>query len=118
MLTRKLVENAARSIHRRFQDPPCATQPPQITQADADFVNSVLGEGVVSPTAPTLSEMASSLGTSFAQWAKAGFAMASDETIAARMAICKECEFWDQAGYGGTGRCAKCGCSTPRWMGS
>jgi hypothetical protein len=84
----------------------------QITQADADFANGVLGDRVVSPTEPTLAQKAKSLGSSMSDWAKAGFSMASTETLESRLAICKGCEFWDAAGFGGTGKCSKCGCST------
>lgn len=92
--------------------PTVVTKTAQVTQADADFVNGVLGDQVVSPTTPTLPQMAKSLGSSVAGWAKAGFAMASIETVDARLAICKACDLWDQTGFGGTGRCSKCGCST------
>lgn len=84
----------------------------QITQADAQFANEVLGQKVVLPTAPTLVQMAGSLGSSVAGWAKAGFAMASTETLDYRLKICRGCELWDQTGFGDTGKCAKCGCST------
>jgi hypothetical protein len=84
----------------------------QITRVDADFANGVLGGRVVSPTEPTLAQKAMSLGSSMSDWAKAGFSMASTETLESRLTICKGCEFWDAAGFGGTGRCSKCGCST------
>lgn len=61
---------------------------------------------------PTLGEMAKSLGTGVTQWAKAGFPMVSPEILAIRLEICQGCEFWDATGFGGTGRCAHCGCST------
>jgi hypothetical protein len=84
----------------------------QITRADADFANGVLGGRVVTPTEPTLAQKAKSLGLSVVGWAKAGFAMASAETLEARLAICRGCEFWDATGFGGTGKCSECGCST------
>ena len=82
---------------------------PQITAHDAEFVNGILGDKSVSPTIP---QMAKRLGSSVAGWAKGGFPMASAETLGERLAICKACNFWDQGGFGGTGRCSICGCST------
>ena len=84
----------------------------QITRADADFANGVLGGLVVSPTEPTFAQKAKSLGSSVSDWAKTGFSLASAETLEARLAICRGCEFWDATGFGGSGRCSKCGCST------
>lgn len=82
---------------------------PQITAHDAEFVNGILGDKSVSPTLP---QMAKSLGSAVAGWAKAGFAMASAETLASRLSICGACDLWDPTAFGGTGRCSKCGCST------
>jgi hypothetical protein len=38
-------------------------------------------------------------------------AMASDEVVAERKAICVACVNWDARGYGGLGKCNACGCS-------
>jgi hypothetical protein len=65
-----------------------------------------------SVTPPTLPQIASSLASSVGEWAKAGLPVATSEQLDSRMAICKSCEFWDQSGFAGTGRCKKCGCST------
>jgi hypothetical protein len=35
----------------------------------------------------------------------------SNTNYSARLEICKSCEFFDQKGYWGTGKCKKCGCS-------
>lgn len=61
---------------------------------------------------PALPQMASSLAGSMATWAMGGFQVAEESTLAGRLAICHGCEFWDAKGFGGTGRCQKCGCST------
>lgn len=61
---------------------------------------------------PSLPQQAASLAGSMATWAKGGFQVADEATLASRMEICKGCEFWDAAGFGGTGRCQRCGCST------
>jgi hypothetical protein len=64
------------------------------------------------PQHPSLPQMAASFAGSMVGWAKGGFQVTDEETLAERLAICKGCEFWDQSGYGGTGRCQNCGCST------
>jgi hypothetical protein len=56
--------------------------------------------------------MAASLGGSVAMWAACGFKLAEADTWAARLKTCRACEFWDGQGFGRTGRCRKCGCST------
>jgi len=45
-------------------------------------------------------------------WAENRFPVVSQDQLAHRLGICQACEFWDQTGFGGTGRCSKCGCST------
>jgi len=67
---------------------------------------------VVPPPDPSLLEKAKSLAQATGSWAKGGFKLADESTLAGRMAICKACEFWDHSGFAGTGRCQKCGCST------
>jgi len=37
---------------------------------------------------------------------------ASGEVFKQRMEICGKCEFWNGSGFGGTGKCEKCGCSS------
>lgn len=37
---------------------------------------------------------------------------ASEEIFKQRMEICGKCEFWNSSGFGGTGKCEKCGCSS------
>jgi hypothetical protein len=61
---------------------------------------------------PTLLGKAGSLASSVGNWAKAGFQVVDEATLASRMEICKGCEFWDASGFVGTGKCRKCGCST------
>jgi hypothetical protein len=60
----------------------------------------------------TLPQQAASLAKESARWASCGFSLATFEELAKRMALCHECEFWDARGFGGSGRCRKCGCST------
>jgi hypothetical protein len=63
-------------------------------------------------TQPSLMQKATSLATSTAQWVSRGFPVVSESALTERLAICKGCEFWNAEGFGGTGRCQKCGCST------
>lgn len=46
------------------------------------------------------------------KWVGQRFPPCPPEELEARLATCKGCEFWDQAGFAGTGSCKKCGCST------
>lgn len=46
------------------------------------------------------------------EWMENGFPTASKQQLDNRLSICKSCEFWDRFGFGGTGKCKKCGCST------
>ena len=61
---------------------------------------------------PSLLTQARTMGSSVATWAVNGFQTATPEQLASRLDICKGCEFWNQTGFGGTGSCTKCGCST------
>jgi hypothetical protein len=47
-----------------------------------------------------------------ARWASKGFPIANKEIIESRYSICKECDKWNSNGFGGTGKCTACGCST------
>jgi hypothetical protein len=79
------------------------------------MLNRMIREKGLRPPAypnPSLLEKAKSLAQATGSWAKGGFQVADEATLASRMAICKGCEFWDQSGFVGTGRCQKCGCST------
>lgn len=67
--------------------------------------------GVSLPSLPDRVTSASFAG-SMVGWAKGGFQVTAEETLAERLAICAACPEWDQAGFFGTGRCQKCGCST------
>ena len=86
----------------------------QITKADTDFVNDILGDETNKEEFrhPTMIQMAKSLTESVVDWTKAGFKTVSEETLNKRLEICGKCEFWDASGFGGTGKCKKCGCST------
>lgn len=43
--------------------------------------------------------------------AKNGFRNATETTYNLRKNICDACQFWDADGWGGLGKCEKCGCS-------
>jgi hypothetical protein len=60
---------------------------------------------------PTLVDMSKNLYSAMAEWAKAGFVMATEDVVADRKAICVACPEWVGDGYLGMGKCKKCGCS-------
>ena len=57
------------------------------------------------------SQQAGSFGKALGQWVNAGAPVATDQQITFRRLICGKCDFWDQAGYAGTGACRKCTCA-------
>ena len=57
-------------------------------------------------------KMSGSVILSLAKWANSGMQITTPEQLNARKAICATCEFWNPAGFSGTGSCKKCGCST------
>jgi predicted Zn-ribbon and HTH transcriptional regulator len=61
---------------------------------------------------PKIRDMAKSLGSSVAKFIKSGMRKVSPEQFEERLQVCKTCDLWDSSGFGGTGRCKKCGCST------
>lgn len=61
---------------------------------------------------PTALDMAKSLLTDTAKWAKKGFKLASGDVITRRFEQCQNCAYWDRKAWGGSGRCTVCGCST------
>jgi hypothetical protein len=61
---------------------------------------------------PSIEEMAKSITKSATQWIKNGIKITSESALKTRIEICSDCEFWNSKGFGGTGRCMKCGCST------
>ena len=69
-------------------------------------------EFVSSHPEPSLVDKVKYFSSSMAIWAKTGFKSATQEQLETRMETCKGCEFWDASGFGGTGSCKKCGCST------
>lgn len=67
---------------------------------------------IASVKPPSLPKQAATLGKALGNWTASGFAATPPDILAAREAICRACLEWDAAAMGGTGRCAKCGCST------
>lgn len=61
---------------------------------------------------PSLVTQAGTLATSLAQFTASGFKTVTKEVYEERKRICEGCEFFDPAGFGGVGRCRKCGCSS------
>lgn len=61
---------------------------------------------------PTLADMAGSAAKAAYNWVKSGFSTVDEQTLLTRIETCMGCDLWDAAGFGGSGRCKKCGCST------
>lgn len=61
-------------------------------------------------TTPTLAQKVGSAASSVATWAANGFPISPD--FENRLAICQACPSFDSSGFGGTGSCKLCGCST------
>lgn len=61
---------------------------------------------------PSLPEMVQSLWLATSTFAKAGFPLVDYATFERRVAMCRGCDQWDAQGFGGSGRCRLCGCST------
>ena len=57
------------------------------------------------------SKQAVALGKSLGEWVGAGAPMATQAEIISRRMICGKCDFWNAAGYKGTGACRKCTCA-------
>jgi hypothetical protein len=66
----------------------------------------------VKPVSPSIIEQSKSFTGSMADWAKSKFELVDNDTFLNRLSICKGCEFWNEMGFGKTGKCEKCGCST------
>lgn len=53
---------------------------------------------------------------SMVQWAKGGFKVSQD-AYNRRMAICRDCPFWEENSRLGYGKCKKCGCGKGKqWL--
>jgi hypothetical protein len=63
-------------------------------------------------TPPPLKKQIKTFVKSMAIWAKNLFPVASKKTYEKRLSICNGCEFYDPSGWGGRGKCLKCGCCT------
>lgn len=60
----------------------------------------------------TLAGMAKSFFGSALKFAASGFPVTPLERLEERLALCASCEHWNADGFGGTGQCRACGCST------
>jgi hypothetical protein len=50
-------------------------------------------------------------------WAENGFQRVSQEVFDKRIGICRTCEFWEEKGNLGMGKCLKCGCGRGKhWL--
>ena len=50
-------------------------------------------------------------------WAENGFQRVGQEVFDKRIGICRTCEFWEEKGNLGMGKCLKCGCGRGKhWL--
>jgi hypothetical protein len=63
-------------------------------------------------TPPTITDMAKSFFSGAAQFVAAGMPRTPLEQLQVRLDTCRACEYWNPDGFGGTGSCRRCGCST------
>lgn len=61
---------------------------------------------------PSVDSMMRSLAKSATKWVGSGLKIVDESTMKSRLRACQECPHWNPNGFGGTGRCMKCGCST------
>jgi hypothetical protein len=103
-------------INKHFKDPN------SVSNDDLAYINNlfssmkdrtiVANSSDESSDSPTLTEQVKTFTGSVVGWAKSGFDLVDNDTFSNRLSICKGCEFWDEIGFGKTGKCKKCGCST------
>ena len=68
---------------------------------------------------PKPREMAKNFAVAMFEYAKDGFKNTTPEQHGQRLAICRACEYWEEGGYYGLGKCRKCGCSGAKlWIDS
>ena len=54
---------------------------------------------------------------SMATWAGSGFKKVQQHVFDKRMNICRQCQFWQENGNMGMGKCLKCGCGRGKhWL--
>jgi hypothetical protein len=54
---------------------------------------------------------------SMATWAGSGFKKVQQHVFEKRMNICRQCQFWQENGNMGMGKCLKCGCGRGKhWL--
>jgi hypothetical protein len=60
---------------------------------------------------------ATNLSKSMATWAGSGFKRVQQHVYEKRLAICRKCQFWQENGNMGMGKCLKCGCGKGKhWL--
>lgn len=75
-------------------------------------VQAPVPQPVPANTPPSITDMAKSFFSSAAKFVAAGLPRTPLEQLQVRLDTCKSCPYWDSEGFGGTGRCKQCGCST------
>jgi hypothetical protein len=66
---------------------------------------------------PGTIQKVSSLSKSMVTWAGSGFKKVQQHVYEKRLAICRKCQFWQENGNMGMGKCLKCGCGKGKhWL--
>lgn len=62
---------------------------------------------------PTIREMSQNFAGAMLRFAKSGFKTVDEDTAKARLAVCRQCDLWDENARKGLGKCnhGKCGCT-------
>jgi len=54
---------------------------------------------------------------SMGKWANDGFKRVEQHVFNKRIAVCRQCQFWEEHGNMGMGKCLKCGCGKGKhWL--
>jgi hypothetical protein len=66
---------------------------------------------------PSILTKIKAAGSSGVKWAGSGFKRVQQHIYESRLAICRECSFWEERGNLGMGKCLKCGCGRGKhWL--
>ena len=62
-------------------------------------------------------KMGKNFAGSMVKWAGSGFKKVQQHVFDKRMNICRQCQFWQEDGNLGMGKCLKCGCGRGKhWL--
>jgi hypothetical protein len=66
---------------------------------------------------PNFPQQMKNFAGSMGHWAGGGFKRVQQHVYERRLAICRKCQFWEEEGNLGMGKCLKCGCGKGKhWL--